>query len=861
MAKNKRFSVAACLMVALALIVSLSPGRLATAQDNGPAVMDDDLSVRTVLSSLVTPIGMAFIDEAHMFVIEKNTGKVLHVADGAVAGTALDLAVNNFSERGLLGITLDPAFEENGYVYLYWTCSAPASTGSPYFPSEFECADQPVTGEDTDDALAVPLLGNRVDRFVWDGAALTWDSNLIKLRAFQNDAAPYPSGQGDEEQPVGGGHNGGVIDFGKDGKLYIVIGDVGRRGAMQNLPFGPISYVDDDDNGKDLVLPNAAQSENLDLVEPLTEDLNSGGGSSRYGRNASLLMVPDDQFGGPYPDDAHYTGVVIRLNPDGTIPTDNPFYGVGAALGGEVGENIQKTFAYGIRNSFGMDIDPRTGYLWLQENGEDAYDELNLVRPGFNSGWVQLAGPAHRLSDYREIETTSLHNEEFPNLQQLRWGPENIAHSRGEALNRLFRLPGSHYRDPAFSWRYVIAPAAIGFYEDDALGDEYENSLFMGLAVPMPEGGPLLRFELSGSRTKVEAKDRIADNDYNSLEESEQFLFGTGFGVVTDIETGPNGSLYIVSLDKGSVYEIYKGDPDPEPTPTQVVVALSAELNGANEVPGPGDPDGSGDATVNLYLGTNEVCFTFSVANITLPATGAHIHVGGPDVAGPVVVPLTPPDASGQSEGCVANVDPALVQAIADDPGGYYVNVHTTDYPAGAVRGQLSEAGEPTPTETTTVEPTGTATETVTPEPTETETPAPTQTPTGSVTPSPTPALPEFTLMLTGANEVPGPGDPDGTGSATVTVDVENDQVCYTISVSNITLPATGAHIHVGGPEVAGPVVVPLTPPDASGESEGCVAVADVGVLQSIIEDPAGYYVNVHTTDYPSGAVRGQLRD
>lgn len=877
MAKNRIISMAACLMVALALLVSLSPGRLATAQDNGPAVMDEDLSVRTVLSGLVTPIGVAFIDETHMFVIEKNSGQVLHVADGAVAGTALDLAVNNASERGLLGITLDPAFDENGYVYLFWTCSAPASTGSPYFPAEFECADQPMTGEDTDDVLAVPLLGNRVDRFVWDGTALTWDRNLVKLRAFQHDGSPYPSGQGDEEQPARGNHNGGVITFGKDGKLYIVIGDVGRRGAMQNLPFGPISYVDDDDDDeKDLVLPNAAQSENLDLDEPLTEDLNSGGGSSRYGRNASLLTVPDDQFGGPYPDDAHYTGVVIRLNPDGTVPTDNPFYRVGAALGGEVGENIQMTYAYGIRNTFGMDVDPRTGYLWLQENGEDAYDELNLVRPGFNSGWIQLAGPAHRVSDYKKIETTSLHFEDFPNLQQFRWGPENIADSRGEALNRLFRLPGSHYRDPAFSWQYVIAPAAIGFHEGDALGDEYENSLFVGLSVPMPEGGPLLRFELSGSRTKVEAKDRIADNgDFNSLKESEQFLFGTGFGVVTDIETGPNGSLYIVSLDKGSVYEIYKGDPDPEPTPTQVVVALSAELSGANEVPGPGDPDGSGDATVNLYMGTNEVCYTLSVANIALPATGAHIHVGGPDVAGPVVVPLSPPDASGQSEGCVANVDPALVQAIAADPGGYYVNVHTTDYPGGAVRGQLSEAGEPepTPTETTTLvptetptgtltlEPTGTPTGTLTMEPTETGTPEPTQTPTGSVTPSPTPALPEFTLMLTGANEVPGPGDPDGAGTATVTVDVENDQVCYTISVSNITLPTTGAHIHVGGAEVAGPVVVPLTPPGASGESEGCVEVADVGVLQSIVEDPAGYYVNVHTTDYPNGAVRGQLRE
>ncbi len=860
MAKKNGFYMAACLMIALALLVSLAPGGLVTAQDNGPAVMDEELSVRTVLGGLVTPIGVAFIDEDHMFVIEKDSGRVLHVADGAVAGTALDLAVNFASERGLLGITLDPDFDENGYVYLFWTCSAPVSAGSPYFPAEFECADEPMTGDDTDDVLAVPLLGNRVDRFVWDGSALTWDSNLVKLRAFQHDGAPYPSGQGDEEQPPRGNHNGGVIDFGKDGKLYIAFGDVGRRGAMQNLPFGPISYVDeDDDDDKDLVLPNAAESENLDLVEPLDETL-SRGGSSRYSRNASLLTVPDDQFGGPYPDDAHYTGVIIRLNPDGSIPTDNPFYRVGAALGGEVGENIQMTFAYGIRNTFGMDIDPRTGYLWMQENGEDAYDELNLVRPGFNSGWIQLMGPASRVRDYKEIETTSLHFEDTPNLQQLRWGPENIADSRREALNRLFRLPGSHYRDPAFSWQYAIAPAAIGFLEGDALGDEYENSLFVGLSVPLPEGGPLLRFELSGSRTKVEAKDRIADNgDFNSLEESEEFLFGTGFGVVTDIETGPNGNLYIVSIDHGAVYEIFKGEdePTPEPTATPEIVELFADLSGANEVPGPGDEDGTGESTVTLNTSTNEVCYTISVENITLPATAAHIHIGGPDEAGPPVVPLTPPDETGMSEGCEQNVDAALVQAIADDPGGYYVNVHNADFPGGAVRGQLSETGEPepTPTETTTptVEPTLT--------PTETPTIEPSATPTETETPEPTPTPVEFTAMLTGAAEVPGPGDEDGTGDSTVTVNLAAGEVCYTISVENITLPATAAHIHIGGPAEAGPPVVPLTPPDATGMSEGCVADADPAVLQAIVDDPAGYYVNVHNADYPGGAVRGQLSE
>src|SRR5919106_2573095 len=117
---------------------------------------------------------------------------------------------------------------------------------------------------------------------------------------------------------------------------------------------------------------------------------------------------------------------------------------------------------------------------------------------------------------------------------------------------------------------------------------------------------------------------------------------------------------------------------------------LSTDLTGAAEVPGPGDPDGSGKADITLNQGLGQVCFEITVSDITLPATGAHIHVGTADVAGPIVVPLTPPDASGSSSGCVENVDKDLIKAIRKDPSGYYVNVHTTDFPGGAVGGPVS---------------------------------------------------------------------------------------------------------------------------------------------------------------------------
>src|SRR5262249_42070867 len=146
---------------------------------------------------------------------------------------------------------------------------------------------------------------------------LTFDQNLIRLRAFQADADQ----SGLFIQPLRGNHDGGRITFGPDGKLYIMIGDNGRRGWLQNVTTG--------------ALPN--------------------------GR--------DDQFGGPEPDDAHLTGVILRLNDDGSTPTDNPFFRVGAGMGGPVGANIQKIFAYGIRNGFGMAFDPLSGQLWNQENG------------------------------------------------------------------------------------------------------------------------------------------------------------------------------------------------------------------------------------------------------------------------------------------------------------------------------------------------------------------------------------------------------------------------------------------------------------------------------------------------------------
>jgi glucose/arabinose dehydrogenase len=484
---STRLRLRAIPLAALSSLVLFGLGASAAAQTAGPTMVDPNLAVRTAVSGLSQPISLAFVGPSEMLVLEKATGRVQRVAGGAVQGTALDLAVNSGSERGLLGIALHPRFPADPGVYLYWTESS--------------------TGADTTVLSQTPLLGNRVDRFVWNGSTLTFDRNLIRIRAIQQDAG----------QPERGNHDGGVLTFGRDGKLYVFTGDVGRRGNLQNLVCGPTATC-----------PGP--------------------------------IVPDDQFGGPAPDDAHRTGVVLRLNDDGTTPTDNPFFAAGATMGGEVGANVQRIFSYGHRNSFGMAVDRRSGSLWLEENGDVSFSELNRVEPGMNGGWVQVAGPIERIAQFKEIETTFGGR----NLQQLRWPPENIADTPSEARSRLFMLPGARYVDPAFSWKWEVAPAGLGFLESRALGPQYEDDLFMGAATPLLEGGYLFRFNLTGNRRTVAVDsrtlaDRVADNlAKHELTESETLLAGRDFGVGTDIDTGPNGNLFVVSLTNGAVYEIFR---------------------------------------------------------------------------------------------------------------------------------------------------------------------------------------------------------------------------------------------------------------------------------------------------------------
>src|SRR5687768_15953053 len=188
-------SVRPALVVAAGVWLAFAGGARAQA----PEVVDPKLGVRTAASGLAQPVSMAFIGAGDALVLEKASGQVKRVVNGTVQGAVLDLEVNSNSERGLLGIALHPNFASNGFVYLFWSESNKLA--------------------DSNSSTAIDVMGNRVDRFRWNGSSLTFDREITRFRAFQQDAGQAPRGN----------HDGGVLRFGPDGKLYAIVGDTGRR--------------------------------------------------------------------------------------------------------------------------------------------------------------------------------------------------------------------------------------------------------------------------------------------------------------------------------------------------------------------------------------------------------------------------------------------------------------------------------------------------------------------------------------------------------------------------------------------------------------------------------------------------------
>ena len=438
--------------------IVLSPQSEASDNNTPVTILDDsDLEVELVTEGFESPTSMAFIgNHGDMLILEKSGEVILFINENKSKISLLNFTVNDQTERGLLGVDV-----LDNMADLHTTAIAEArsnnqatiptggnsinnaSTTSPPPTSTF--AFFYLTEASKEDRTQV--LGNRIYRFEWNPTDKSLSNGTLIL-----DLPVLP----------GENHNGGkLIADSENRHIYAVIGDLNRKGMLQNF------------------------------------------------KNGSL---PDD------------TSVILRINPDGSPAQGNPFLDVSRS--DESYANLSKYYAYGIRNSFGLAIDPLTHILWDTENGPDGFDEINLVRPGFNSGWTTVMGP---------IERSNVTSEN----------------------NLVNFLGSSSYADPVFSWGRAVGVTDIEFYNSDRLGDDYTNNIFVADA----NNGHLYFFEVNEDRSGLKfgdsrlSDDLVASND----RERAEVTFSTRFpSSITDIETGPDGFLYVLTFHptKGSLSRI-----------------------------------------------------------------------------------------------------------------------------------------------------------------------------------------------------------------------------------------------------------------------------------------------------------------
>jgi aldose sugar dehydrogenase len=212
------------------------------------------------------------------------------------------------------------------------------------------------------------------------------------------------------------------------------------------------------------------------------------------------------------------TSGILRITKDGQPVAPDPL----------VQEDPTRVYyAYGIRNSFGMDFDPVTGNLWETENGPTYGDEINLVKPGFNSGWNQIMGIWQTNGPLQGPVV------ENPAKDLINFGGKGI------------------YRAPEFVWNQTVGPSALKFLNSAKFGKQYENTIFVGDV----NTGNLYNFKLNEDRTGLLLSGPLEGKVANSLDDLKSVIFGHGFGTITDIEVGPDGFLYVLTFD-GTIYRI-----------------------------------------------------------------------------------------------------------------------------------------------------------------------------------------------------------------------------------------------------------------------------------------------------------------
>ncbi len=254
------------------------------------------------------------------------------------------------------------------------------------------------------------------------------------------------------------------------------------------------------------------------LVKDLPADDNHVGGAMVTNSIGDVFVIRGDLHRlGPLQNfptgEIADSGVILHVNFDESVLT--PSQSVNP---------LEHYVAMGIRNSFGLAVDPINGNLWATENGPNNFDEINLAEPNFNSGWRTIKGPA-----------------------------------TAEQISSLPVLGDFTYSDPEFSWFDTVAPTAISFINSQPFAD-YANSVFVGGF----KNGNLYTFELNNQRTGfVFQNPDLADLVLDACDNPNEIIFGTGFGGISDIEVGPDGFLYILSVGSGEMYKISPNTPSP----------------------------------------------------------------------------------------------------------------------------------------------------------------------------------------------------------------------------------------------------------------------------------------------------------
>jgi aldose sugar dehydrogenase len=227
-------------------------------------------------------------------------------------------------------------------------------------------------------------------------------------------------------------------------------------------------------------------------------------GNVNYRQNQTYMTKAENLKDGPMPDGR---AGILRVTFDGEAVDKD-------GILGNI-DPLNKYYSYGMRNSFGIGFDPLTGNLWDTENGNHMNDEINLVNPGFNSGWPVIQGRSNADEDFDEEELESF---------------------EGSGV----------YSDPEFNWIDTVAPTSLLFFNSNKLGQDYQDDLFVGSA----KNGTIFHFDLNKNRTELDLDGDLGDKVANSAQELDKVTFARGIGLVTDIQTGPDGYLYVLTSIK-----------------------------------------------------------------------------------------------------------------------------------------------------------------------------------------------------------------------------------------------------------------------------------------------------------------------